>query len=78
MTARLACLVPGCRHTRGDRKGDPILPGMEWICAEHWRLVPRPLKAIRTRARRKGKGGAVLARLWRRIRREAIERAMGL
>ena len=78
MRPRLRCIVPGCSHTRGDRKGDPITPGMEWICAGHWRLVPRALKAIRTRARRKGKDRVVLARLWRRIRREAIERALGI
>lgn len=99
---RVRCLVPGCNHTRGDRKGDPIRPGMEWICAEHWRPVSRRLKAIRSRALRRLKraetvlpavelagawtsihetarrADAAQWRLWKRIKREAIERAMGI
>lgn len=54
MAERMHCLVPGCRHTRGIRKGETRLPG-EWICGDHWRLVPRYLRARRTS-------------LWRRYR----------
>jgi len=38
---RLKCLVPGCRRTRGQRKGEAPISGDErWICADHWRLIP--------------------------------------
>lgn len=53
MTGRIGCVVPGCRRTRGDRKGDPLQPGMEWICGEHWALVDRSLKRLRARSRRR-------------------------
>lgn len=77
--ARLICAVPFCARTRGQRKGDqPIREGEEWICGDHWRLVPRRLKAISSRARRKGRPSAALGRLWARCKRAAIERAMGV
>lgn len=38
------CLVPGCPHWTARYP-----EGGEWICAEHWRLVPRHLKTTRTR-----------------------------
>ena len=41
---RICCIVPFCRHTRGDRKANPLTVGMEWICERHWKLVPRALK----------------------------------
>ncbi|PPE77121.1 hypothetical protein C3941_25360 [Kaistia algarum] len=76
---RVACLVPFCRRTRGDHKGEePMQSGAEWICGEHWRAVPRRLKAIRRRAWRLGKDGAALARLWRACKRAAIEAAGGI
>lgn len=55
MPGRLTCLVPFCRHTRGDWKNDPLpsdLSRMQWVCAEHWRAVPRQLRAIHRRAER--------------------------
>ncbi len=85
MSTRLRCLVPGCNHTRGQRKGEPpIREDEEWICGDHWRLVPRPMRAIKARAFRRAKRlyspRAVKAalRIWRRCAREAIERAVGL
>jgi len=36
--------MPFCRRT--SRK----FPG-EWICGDHWRMVPRPLKTLRTKLR---------------------------
>jgi hypothetical protein len=74
----IQCCVPGCDHTRGNRKNDPLARGMTWLCDEHWRLVPRRMKAIRTRARRRGATPEALARLWRRLTRAAIERALGI
>lgn len=94
MTIRIRCLVPGCQHTRGPRKGDdyPIEEGMEWICGQHWMTLPKKLRQIQSRAynwnlgqpyRRKGapinrKGRLASRRIWARCRREAIERAMGI
>jgi len=106
---RIYCVVPGCRHTRGDRKGDPVTPTMEWICGDHRRHIPRAMRALYRRAyRRADRAEArfnslydanlsgqdatgfedaleaatralnVRARLWRRVRREAIERSLGL
>ncbi|WP_148043652.1 hypothetical protein [Paracoccus methylarcula] len=38
---RLTCIVPGCRRTRGQRKGEPpIRVDEEWICGEHWPTIP--------------------------------------
>ena len=37
-----SCCVPFCRRTSRRFKG-------EWICADHWKLVPRTLKAFRTK-----------------------------
>jgi hypothetical protein len=51
---RLHCLVPGCRRTRGQRKGEePITGDEEWICSVHWKMVPRSLKSLRTKSRRR-------------------------
>lgn len=53
MTERAACIIPGCRHT--CRK---LWPGHEWLCGEHWRLVPRAVRhrrqVIRAALRRRG------------------------
>lgn len=48
MTApdRTPCSVPFCRRTVKGRWA-------YWMCAAHWRLVDRPLKALRTKLRRK-------------------------
>ena len=50
MAVRLACCVPFCRRTRGDRKNSPVTEGMEWLCADHWPLVSRRTKAFRRAA----------------------------
>lgn len=91
---RLRCCVPFCSRTRGARKGDdyPIEEGMEWICSEHWRAVPKKLRQVQSRSynwsrgqpyRRRGaptyrKNRQAAGRIWRRCKRAAIERAMGL
>lgn len=42
---RLHCVVPGCNHTRGQRKGEsPITDQTEWICAKHWMAVPAHMR----------------------------------
>lgn len=116
---RSTCCVIGCRHTSTLFEG-------EWVCGEHWRLVDRDLKALRTKLmRRRRKRWAVAdaavaaaravtqankpapdryrpediqrevalgrakrrataafhrtdAALWRRMKRQAIERAVGI
>lgn len=62
MSIRARCLVPFCNHTRGDRKNSPVHEGMEWICGQHWRAVPRILRhqlslAYRAYKRRFGANG---------------------
>lgn len=86
---RLRCVVPFCRHTRGDRKGQPpITPDTEWICGEHWRLVDRQTKRLFRANRRRlwripGRQlrgpeaqERVHRRLWQTMKRQAIERAL--
>lgn len=84
---RVRCLVPHCGHTRGDRRGDQLRPGAEWICGEHWRRVPRRLKLIRSRlTRRRARLGGTMTdvmrgiehRSWERCKRAAIEAGVGL
>lgn len=84
---RIACLVPFCRSTRGDRNGDLLAEGMEWICARHWALVPRRLKQRRARLRRMERRATAerLDRIraadqgvWRRCKVAAIEAAGGI
>lgn len=48
---RTACCVPFCRRTRGLRKGETALPS-EWVCGEHWRMVPKHNRVRLTRAYR--------------------------
>lgn len=79
---RTSCIVPFCRRT------STVMPG-EWVCGEHWRLVDRGLKRVRTRLirrwRRNGRWDApdhavdrTLNAIWRRMKRQAIERASGV
>ncbi|MFG1270553.1 hypothetical protein V5F40_21625 [Xanthobacter sp. DSM 14520] len=83
---RVRCCVPFCERTRGDRKGDrPLGPGTEWICSEHWQLVPRRLKLIRSRLKRRtarfgwtDTDKLISDRAWSRCKRAAIEAAAGL
>lgn len=39
MVDRISCCVPFCKRTRHNRDNTS-----EWICGEHWRLVPMRLK----------------------------------
>lgn len=88
MVDRISCCVPFCPRTRGDRKGDPITPGMEWLCHDHWRTVPTRLKRRRAKIRRIEKrtndacvvlrAEEVDAAVWNACKRHAIERAVGI
>lgn len=79
---RSGCCVPFCRRTS-------TLFRDEWICGEHWRLVDRDLKRLRTRLliRFKRRPQTMAVRrawlrieqaTWRRMKRQAIERATGI
>ncbi len=70
MTGRLPCCVPFCRRTT------PSGRWAEWLCPRHWRLVDADIKALRRHARRKGRA-RLDAMLWRRAKRQAVERALG-
>ena len=71
-TERLRCEVPGCRRTR---KPDPLIA--EWICAKHWALVPKHWRRVFARSKRRGRA-IVEWRLWCRIKRKAIDAALGI
>jgi hypothetical protein len=79
---RIKCCVPFCNASRGDRKDDPVRPGMEWICSKHWQLVSRELKRRRSRLRRRhgqtDHGQKIDGWIWRRMKSQAIERAAGI
>lgn len=76
---RLRCVVPFCPRTSPKRDFD------EWICGDHWRMVRKARRRAYGRHlkrwRRYGlyNGGLWIGwRLWRVIRREAIERSAGV
>ncbi len=69
---RLQCCIPFCARTTANKAG-----WSEWICQQHWSAVPREKRRIYTRAKRKGWGPAA-ARIWRRMKAIATEKAGGL
>jgi hypothetical protein len=77
------CVVPFCE---GGYQVDPDTSGSEAICGDHWRLVDKRLKAVRTHRRREAErdevGGPtpedVDAHYWPQMCRQAIERAAGI
>lgn len=71
---RVPCLVPGCGC---GATCYPPEPGLEIICPKHYRLVDRALKALRRKSNRYGRG-RLTDLCWRKMRRQAIERAMGI
>jgi hypothetical protein len=80
---RIGCCVPFCRRTRKNELGFS-----EWICGDHWREIPKPYRRTWGRLRRTLRRGYSPAeipalearryRLWSRVKRAAIERAVGL
>jgi hypothetical protein len=87
MSPRIKCCVPCCDRTcRNDGNW------LEWICPSHWRRVPKRYRRIHVRALRRMKPGLceilrnevpvarinVHDRIWRRVKRAAIEHAVGL
>lgn len=49
MTDRLSCCVPFCKRTR---KADG---STEWLCGNHWPLVPAKLRRLKSLAERRYK-----------------------
>lgn len=81
MTGRIPCQVPGCRRTKA--KGTDAYK--EWLCPKHWPTVRKQRRRVLSRIHRKGNRDGWTPRLllhertiWHAIRREAIERALGL
>lgn len=77
---RVACMVPGCRRTLAREKLAPKHD--QHLCQKHYALVDKRLKRLRVRTRRRH-GFCLYAqhldnRIWRRMIRQAIERAAGI
>lgn len=78
MTDRIQCCVIGCRRTKQRREFD------EWICGDHWRALPKAMRRVYGRRMRqwrryhRDEDVAPTNRLWARLKRAAIDRAMGL
>ena len=70
MTRHL-CEVPFCRRTTGKHPD-----AKQWICAEHWRLVPKRLKRLHNAALRKKSTAQIWT--WRECKKTAIEIAGGI
>ena len=86
---RVFCSVPGCKRSRARRGRASKYE--EFLCADHWRLVPKRMRRVLFRIHRKlnsmvmsENDGELIRiftreyRIWRRIKREAIEVAMGI
>lgn len=69
---RQICVVPGCKHTR-----TPTDHYLEWICQQHWSATNSKRRRKYFIARRQGRQNLAFW-LWKKLRTEAIERAVGL
>lgn len=75
---RLPCCVPFCERTT------PRVEFDEWICGDHWRLIPKDARrAYGRRARHwrryhRQADGVAAARIWAWLKRHAIEAAGGI
>jgi hypothetical protein len=81
---RTGCIVPFCRRTT-------TMMEAEWICGTHWRLVDMGLRRLGGRLLRRWKRtgrwddqrkwrviGLAYEGWWKRVKRQAIERAAGI
>jgi hypothetical protein len=83
---RVPCAVPGCPHyglPRVNQTAIGPLVDTEVICREHWHALPIGRRRIYRRARKmffsNPEGYHKLVQwLWRRLRNDAIERAVGI
>ena len=73
MAERIPCSVPFCRRTRFN---DGTFS--EWVCADHWRAVPKRYRLLYTAAKRRWrsdpseKNARRCERVWARCKSEAI------
>lgn len=81
-SGRIACCVPGCGRTYKDEH-----PGEkhELICGKHWQLADKASRKLHADLRRKGRQRGWTMRLeriwqwnWKRIKKQVIERALGI
>jgi hypothetical protein len=92
MSDRLHCLVPGCKRTHPPVV-DAVLGVMdEWICPVHWRMVDALQRKRYNRAKRMWRGAVAAGDFtrgnhhhrthwflrWDIVKRQAIERSMGI
>jgi hypothetical protein len=79
---RILCVVPHCPRTRRPHPGDGDDP--EWICGDHWALVPKIWKQSLSRAYRRWKkepsnrNAGHWWLIWQKVKRTAIETALGI
>jgi hypothetical protein len=66
------CCVPFCPHST-----DKFDEATEWLCPEHWRLVPRHLKRNLRLFKQRGYP-APIEYVWQRCKCRAIEAAFGI
>lgn len=59
---RLHCLITGCNRTSKRDHND----GDEWICAKHWRVIPKKRRRLYSLIKRRYKAGKInWHRYWR-------------
>lgn len=81
--ARIGCCIPFCRRTRKNPGADGIY-ATEWICGPHWIAVPKERRRVYGRLKRAWRrfhfeaDGIRSARIWLRLKRQAIEAAVGI
>lgn len=70
---RAHCAAVFCQKSTKRQSGASDL----YLCADHWRLVPKPTKARLRKADREGRDGLVECLFWRAVA-EAIDACAGL
>lgn len=47
---RIPCAAIGCKRTVGE-----VSPNFWWLCPTHWALVPKSMRRVRSRIKRRNK-----------------------
>lgn len=74
-TDRLRCVVPHCR--RSIASGKVSADHNQWICSKHWSATPKHWRRRLFLFRRRGRAD-LEASMWERLKRRAIEIAVGI
>jgi hypothetical protein len=69
---RIACCVPFCRRTYANEEGFS-----EWVCAKHWTMTSKAWRRRRSLFKRRRRSD-LADKMFARLKRQAIERAVGL